>query len=387
MPQPHRTDVLFVSTELAVGGAEHQVMELAVCLGGRGWTVAMVSLKAPRIALDRLEAAGIAVEHLGLDRAAQLPSAMFRFRRIVRQLRPRLVHAHMIHANLLTRAARIGSRTMPTLINTSHSDGEEGAARRVVMRLTDRLATKTTHVSNSVMRRYLARGIVSAERAAWIPNGVDLERFRRSDEARDRVRAALGIDDDTFVWLTVGGLKPVKRHDLLVQVFGSLGPEATLLIAGEGKGRPRLEGLIAASPAADRISLLGARADPEALMSAADGFVLCSDSEALPLVLGEAAACELPIVATDVGGCRELVDQEVSGVLVTAGDTETLEKAMELVAHRTDDERASMGRAGRDLMQARFDMDQVVTQWERLYGSLGIGPSTHAGRGAPMAGG
>jgi glycosyltransferase involved in cell wall biosynthesis len=386
MTRPKGIDVLLVTTELAVGGAEHQVMELAVRLSDRGWSVALISLKPPRIPLDRLGLANVPVQHLGLDRASRLPGAFFRFLGIVRRLRPRLIHAHMIHANLLTRAARIGTRAMPALVNTSHSDGEEGAARRLVMRCTDRLATRTTHVSNSVMRRYVERGVVSAERAAWIPNGVDLERFRRSREARGRVRGALGLGDETFVWLAVGGLKPVKRHDLLVRAFGSLGPQTALFIAGEGSERPRLEAGIAASPAADRISLLGARNDPEALMSAADGFVLCSDSEALPLVLAEAAACEVPIVTTDVGGCRELVDDGVSGVLVPPGDAAALASAMSSVGKRTDDERASMGRAGRELMRAGSDIEQVVSRWEALYGSLGIGPSTTTSHGASVKG-
>ena len=74
--RPDRIDVLFVSTELAVGGAEHQVVELAVRLAGRGWAVAVVSLKPPRIALDRLSQAGVGVQHLGLDRAVRLPRAL-----------------------------------------------------------------------------------------------------------------------------------------------------------------------------------------------------------------------------------------------------------------------------------------------------------------------
>lgn len=382
-----RVDVLFVSTELAVGGAEHQVMELAVRLAGRGWIVAMVSLKPPRTTLDRLERAGIEVQHLGLDRAGRLPLALFRLRGMVRRLRPRLVHSHMVHANLLARAARIGSRTLPLLVNTSHNDGEEGAGRRVVMRTTDRLADVTTHVSESVLHRYVDRGIVSADRAKWIPNGVDLDRFRRSEEDRVRVRTALGIADDAFVWLAVGGLRPVKRHDLLVRAFGSLDPETALLVAGEGEERARLEALLAASPAAERISLLGVRDDPEALMRAADGFVLCSDSEALPLVLAEAAASGLPIVATDVGGCSELVDDGVSGVLVPSGDAAVLAKAMGSVMRRSSDERLAMGRAGRNLMRARFDIEQIVLQWERLYESLGVASSTPLSGAAPVDGG
>jgi glycosyltransferase involved in cell wall biosynthesis len=364
--------VLFVSTDLEVGGAEHQLVDLAVQLTERGWTVAVVSLKTPAVIPERLAQAGIAVKHLGFDRAYRLPSVYARLRSIVRRVRPRIVHSHMIHANLLARLALIGSGTRPPLICSSHSDGEGGAGRAVAMRQTDRLATKTTHVSTTVLERYVDDGIVSRERAAWIPNGVDLERFRRSESARSRVRSALGIEEGAFLWLTVGTLRALKRHDLLIDAFEALDGEPFLIVAGEGKERARLDARVAASPAMERISLLGPRDDPEALMSAADGFVLSSDSEALPLVLAEAAGCELPIVATDVGGCRELIADDVSGLLVEAGNATALSAAMRSIMCRPSEERRAMGRAGRDSMGRGFDIGEVVDRWERLYGSVGV---------------
>jgi glycosyltransferase involved in cell wall biosynthesis len=118
--------------------------------------------------------------------------------------------------------------------------------------------------------------------------------------------------------------------------------------------------------------LLGLRRDPEAMMSAADGFVLSSDSEALPLVLAEAAACEVPLVATDVGGCRELVLDGVSGLLVEPGDASALRDAMAAIVERPMDERRAMGRAGRAFATERFDIDGVVDRWEGAYEDVGV---------------
>jgi glycosyltransferase involved in cell wall biosynthesis len=377
--QPDRIDVLFVSTDLEVGGAEHEVVDMAMRLTGRGWSVAVVSLKPSGPASERLVLAGIGVEHLGLDRAYRLPRAYARFRGIMRRLRPRVVHSHMFHANVFTRLTLLGSGAVPPLINTSHSDGEGSRARFVAIRLTDRLATVTTHPSKLVLERYVAEGVVSRERAKHVPNGVDLERFRRSERVRSRVRDELGIHDGAFLWLTVGTLRALKRHDLLVGAFETLDGEPILIVAGEGDERPRLEARVSRSPARGRISLLGLRDDPEALMSAADGFVLCSDSEALPLVLVEAAGCELPVVATDVGGCRELVTDDVTGLLVPPRDPVALRAAMASIARRPKEDRSTMGRAGREAMQPGFDIDHVVGRWEQLYGSLGVrGPATRS---------
>ncbi len=372
MSRPDRIDVLFVTTDLQVGGAEHQLVELAVHLTSRGWSVAVVSLKPLGSVPDRLVQAGIHVEHLGLDRAVRLPRAYDRLRRIQRRVRPGLVHSHMIHANLLARATRVPSREEPALVCTSHSDGEGSRARRVAMRLTDRLATRTTHVSKSVLDRYVTDHIVSHARAVWIPNGVDLDRFSRSEHVRARVRSDLEVDGQTFLWLTVGTLRSVKRHDLLIEAFERLDGASRLLVAGAGDERPALEARISTSRARDRISLLGLRADPEALMSAADGFVLSSDSESLPLVLAEAAGCELPIVATDVGGCAELIEDAVTGLLVGPGNPVALAQAMASIEERTGDERAAMGRAGRESMLGRSDIDQIVDRWVAFYASLGL---------------
>ena len=95
-----------------------------------------------------------------------------------------------------------------------------------------------------------------------VPNGVDLERFRRSEEARDRARRGLGLDDRTFCWLSVGSLRALKRHDLMVRAFETLEGEPLLAVAGEGDERRRLEGLVAASPAGARVAVLGRDATP-----------------------------------------------------------------------------------------------------------------------------
>jgi glycosyltransferase involved in cell wall biosynthesis len=372
--------VLFVLTDVAVGGAEHQVLEVAMRLSERGWVVSIVSLIRPELDTRELEEAGITLEHLGITRSSWDPRAVIRLRRIVRGRRPRIVHSHMVHANLLTRVTRplIGMR--PPLICTSHSSSEGGRGRRLALRVTDPLATKTSHVSRSALERYVEQRIIAPDRAVWIPNGVDLERFRRSESMRDRVRRELGIDQGTFLWLTVGRQTALKNQHRLLQSFASLEGEPVLALAGIGELHEELKERAESSVARGRIVFLGPRNDPEALMSAADGFVLSSEHEALPMVLLEAASCELVMVATDVGGCGEVIDDGTTGRLADPSDPGALTEAMSSIMSLSVEERRRMGRAARTSMRERYDIETVTGRWEELYRTLapGLAPATRS---------
>ena len=142
------------------------------------------------------------------------------------------------------------------------------------------------------------------------------------------MRRELGIEDGRFLWLIVASLVPQKAHDRLLPAFAHLPDDPVLAIAGEGPASSQLHELAERLGVKSRVRFLGVRPDPEALMNAADGFVLSSRWEGLPLVLMEAAASGLPIVSTDVGGCRELVEDGVTGTLVSANGAWDLVEAM-----------------------------------------------------------
>ena len=120
--------------------------------------------------------------------------------------------------------------------------------------------------------------------------------------------------------------------------------------------------------ALDQVRRLGARRDIPALLGAADGFVLSSAWEGMPLAVGEAMAMEKPVVATDVGGVRELVGE--TGVIVPAKDSGALAEAMLAMMRRPAEARAEMGRAARERILNSFGMDAKADEWEALYLSV-----------------
>jgi glycosyltransferase involved in cell wall biosynthesis len=321
--------IALLTTNLALGGAETQVAQLARRLRSRGHEVGVFSLLKPTAFHAELRAAGVRV-----DRPFGLP-----------RFRPHILHCHMFHANVLGRVLRLIC-PVPVVISTIHSLAESSRrsdkirGRDRAYRLTECLADATVAVSQAAADRHVSARAV--RRIRVIPNGVDTSVFYPAAEARA---------NREFTWLAVGRLMWKKDYPTLLAAFAQVG-DGRLCIAGTGPDEAELR-----KQASARVEFLGARTDVPELMRAADGFVLSSVVEGLPMVLLEAAASGLPCVATDVGGVRE------TGVamIVPPRDPSALAAAMREVMS---------GNAPRPTLSERFRLDAVSAQWEALYAEL-----------------
>ncbi|MCS7240864.1 MAG: glycosyltransferase [Candidatus Bipolaricaulota bacterium] len=370
--------LILVVTGLDLGGAENQVVHLAKRLQRRGWDVWVLSLRPPGVLAKELHDARIPAIFLGIRSRLGAPFGALRLIKMIRRLKPHIVHAHMFHANLLCRLVRPFA-PVPVLVCTAHSTYEAPSSakcpqevtwREWAYRLTDPLCDLTTQVSRAGLARYLAVKAVSPYKALVVYNGIDTAFFQPDQALREKLRRELGVGN-TFVWLSVGRLEPQKDHHTLLRAFALLGAyEATLIIVGEGRLRHELEELANSLGLDDRVRFLGRRQDIPALMNAADAFVLSSVWEGFPLVLVEALACGLPVVATDSGGPRELLDEERVGYLVQPKDPTALAQAMRLVMELSPTERQRMGERGRRHILNRFDLDSIVNEWDALYTHL-----------------
>lgn len=362
---------MFVITSLGWGGAQSQVMSLAIGLKNRGWDVQVVSLLTEASRRHILEVAGIPVHTLGMRAGIPDPRAILRLAVIIRKFRPSIVHSHMVHANLLTRIARI-TCDIPILISTAHNVTEGGGWRPLAYRLTDSLADLTTNVSMVAVEKYIADKAVPADKIRYMPNGIDITRFQRNEHVRMRIRAEMEIEDQ-FVWLAVGRLEPQKDYHTMIEAVAevvSVHPKFKLLIAGDGPLRDELEGKVNQLDLTREVRFLGIRSDIPELMSAADSYLMSSAWEGLPIVLLEAAASELPIIATDVGGNSEIVHHGLTGELVPPGDASALASAMVRMMTRPEHERAQMGARGRAHVQKTFGLSSVLDRWEELYAEI-----------------
>jgi len=367
--------LLFVTTGLAYGGAETQLVHLATRLKSRGWKVGVVSLMPPKAYVEDLEAAGIPVFSLGIRRKFPDPRPILRLARIIRNWQPDIVHSHMVHANILARIVRPLVR-VPVLVCTAHNIDEKGRKgsgrlRELLYRLTDPLCDLTTQVSQAGLERYVRIGAVPRHKIRYIPNGVDTERFKPNPEDRIKVQKELGVDG--FIWLAVGRFDPQKDYSNMLQAFARVihkHPDTVLLIAGDGPLKKTMENMARELGIEKQVKFLGIRRDIPQLMNAADAYVMSSSWEGMPIVLLEASATGLPIVATDVGGNREVVLDGVTGFLVPPRNPEALAQAMLRMMDLSEEKRQEMGRAARKHVEENFSLDRVVDMWEALYSEL-----------------
>jgi glycosyltransferase involved in cell wall biosynthesis len=172
---------------------------------------------------------------------------------------------------------------------------------------------------------------------------------------------------DEFLWLAVGRLIWKKDYPAMLRAMARQGG-GVLLVAGAGPLESELRSL--AGELGVDARFLGARDDIPELMNAADGLVLSSLTEGLPLVLLEAAAAGLPAVTTSAGGAAEAVLDGRTGWVVPSGDVGALAAVMARLRALAPVERATMGRAARAHAEARFDLRVVTGEWERLYQDL-----------------
>jgi glycosyltransferase involved in cell wall biosynthesis len=202
-----------------------------------------------------------------------------------------------------------------------------------------------------------------------LPNGVDTEAWRPDAAVRADVRRELELHDE-FLWLAAGRLDPVKDYSTLLRAMVEVPERAWLVIAGAGSFEGELRRLSKEFGLEHRVRFLGFEPDVRRWMQAADGFVLSSRWEGLPMALLEAAACALPAVATDVPGTREAIVQGVTGYLAVAGSAIALQGEMTRMMQTPAEERKAMGERARQFVLERFGLEAVLDRWEDLYADL-----------------
>ena len=211
--------------------------------------------------------------------------------------------------------------------------------------------------------------MVMAARLAVLPNGVDLTTWKPDLEVRNAFRRVLGLKGK-FLWFAAGRLDPVKDYGTLLQAMVDVPEAARLVIAGSGPMENELRRLCDELGLEDRIQFLGFEPNVLRWMLAANGLVLASRWEGLPMVVLEAAACGVPAVATDVPGTHEVVVDGKTGFLAAQGSATALAEAMTRMMEIPGEERRAMGERARQFVQERYSLDAALDRWEALYAEL-----------------
>ncbi|MEZ4365388.1 MAG: glycosyltransferase [Kofleriaceae bacterium] len=355
--------IVQVLSSFGVGGQERVALDLAVGLAARGHAVTAIALDgaAPGALAEQFADAGIATESLG-RRDGLDPTLAPRLALRLRRLGADVVHSHnplpLIYG---APAARVVGAAA---IHTKHGRNPGGRGHLALRRQAARLVHAFVAVSEVTASQARSQRDCAPSKLHVITNGIRLERFAPDPRARAAIRGELGIPDDAWVVGTVGRLDEYKNQALLVRALGpSLTRRRRLVLVGDGEARPQVEAAIAALPEPGYVHLLGRRLDVDRLMPAFDVFALPSKSEGLPLVLPEAMACGLPVVATEVGGVPAVVDEGDTGLLVPVDEAALADALGQLAA---DPARArAMGKRARAAALGRFSADAMVEAYLR----------------------
>ncbi|HSJ75998.1 MAG TPA: glycosyltransferase [Gemmatimonadales bacterium] len=366
--------VMFLSTSMGMGGADQQLLSAAELMRAQGHDVFIVALcELGPMGLEA-RSKGIRTETLGMPRGVPDPRGLIRLVRLVRAWKPDVLHSHMIHANLLARMVRLFAR-VPVIVSTIHNIYEGGPLWMAAYRISNGLVDHMTIISEAAADRFVNERIVPRELLTCVPNGVDTERFRQvAPGTREALRSSIGIQD-RFVWLAVGRFEIAKDYPNMLHAFAQVcqsDSNAVLLLVGHGSLQEETESLAHSLGLGDRIRFLGVRSDVPEVMAAADGYVMSSAWEGMPIALLEAAAAGLPIVATRVGGNHEVVRDGESGFLVPPRDHDALGRAMLRLMEQTPERLRDMGERGREHVRVHYGLARVVERWQDLYRQVSI---------------
>ncbi|MFH1914765.1 MAG: glycosyltransferase [Pseudomonadota bacterium] len=375
--------ILHIITGLDVGGAETTLHRLATTMDAVRFPCRVVSLVTPGEMGRRLEADGVPVDSLHMRRGVPSPAGLARLAGLLRSYRPDLVQTWLYHADLLglvARALAFPLGTRPRLVWNIRCAFMDLARYRQTTALTLRACAALSRfpdavVTNSAAARDFHLGLGYAPRRfEVIPNGFDADRFRPDAEARSAVRAELGLGDDDLVIGHAARFDPMKDHRTFLLAAGMAArelPGAVLAMVGRGVDgdNKRLAAWLAeAGLDSGRVRLLGERPDMERVMAAMDLHVSSSVGESLPNVVGEAMACAVPSVVTDVGDSAALVGD--TGEVVAPGDIPALARAMVRMAGLGRVGRGALGLAARERVVDGFSPARAARRYEALYAVL-----------------
>ncbi len=367
VPGPQRVRVAQVMATGTNGGAQEHVINLVGRLDREFYDVSVVSLSAGS-AVRKLQRMGIDVTVID-DPDDAIATATLAAH--LADVRADVIHNHMYRAEIVGTKAAIAlgdaGHRRPWVISTVHSSRVRSSEDQAELR---RLSPQIDHViavSNAIEQKLVAEGRDGAP-VSLIYNGIDLERYDHQ-EACCTLREEYGMDADAEIVGVVGRLELEKGHPTLLEAWPLVldqRPCAYLLIVGEGSRQDALHQIARDQGVERHVIFTGRRDDIPAVTAAFDVAVLPSYREAQGLTILEAMALSRPVVASNVGGIPEMIENGRNGLLVPPHDPPALAGA--IVRLLTDHQLADMiGRAGHDTVHDRFCIQLMVNAVQALY--------------------
>lgn len=373
------TTILHMIDTTGPGGAETVFVELVDRCRAEGFRPIAV-LRGPGWVAEALQRRGIRPRFIK-TRGALDWRYVRTLRALIREEKVDLIQAHLLGSNLYgALAGRTTGRpvvgTFHGMVDVSPDERFRTLKRWVMQRGIHRYVTVSEHLAEEISRRRL----LDPARTTVIHNGIDLSRYERP---RHRALAEqLGLPPGAIVAGSLGNVRPAKGYDVLVRAARLLAarfPELHFVVAGDPRAElmRTLESLMDETGTRDRVHFLGFTDDAPGFLAGLDLFVLPSISEGFSISTIEAMAVGVPVIATRSGGPEEILEPDVTGLLVAPGDPQALADGICELLEAPEQTRDRAARA-RDHAQATYSMERMVRSYAAIWNQCLTGMAGHA---------
>jgi len=361
--------VLHLITSLEVGGAQHGLLLGLPRFDPEQYEHIICSLMNRIPMAGQFRESGVEVHSLGLNRRTDL-SVVVRLHRLMKKVRPDVLHTYLLHANVL---GRIVGRLVgiPVIIGSERTIGQAGRWGRLATKLSNPL-TDAVEVNSELGAKTIEVDLgVPSRKIEVVRSGVDLHKFGHSTK-RSILRSELGLKEGQHLVLYIGRLRPVKGIEYGLRAFAAAQSQQHsmhMVLAGEGEQLDYLKNIANELNVSEHVSFLGVRNDLPDLLAAADSVLMPSLTEGFPRTAIEAMAAGKPIIATNVGGTSEAIINGETGILVPAKNIEVMSSTL-LRLVNDENLQFKLGEAGRQRSENNYSVNNYVTRLDGLYRQL-----------------
>lgn len=370
--------LIHLITGLNTGGAEMMLYKLLSKINRTKFDVSVISLTDVGPIGKKIEELGIPVMGLGMKRGIPNPFFLFKLAKILKREKPDILQTWMYHADLMGLLAGRFAEVKNIVWGIHHSNLDPKSNKRMTLKVVKMCAilskypNKIICCSDSSLKVHSQVGY-SKDRIVVIPNGFDIKKFSPDSQANAMLKCHLSIPNDSILVGLIARWDSLKDHHNFIQaakIVAAYLPKVRFILCGDNidTSNHLLVQWIKDTGVEKSFYLLGRREDINVIMSALDLLVLSSKGEAFPNVLGEAMACEVPCVTTDVGDSAYIVGD--TGFVVPPKDPKALADAIIRYFNLSVEERKQMGKRARKRVENHFALDLVVEKYESIYQSL-----------------
>jgi glycosyltransferase involved in cell wall biosynthesis len=362
--------ISYIIGQLMRGGAEKQLYELVRCIDKNKFEPIVVSLSQGGDWTEKIREANVQVIELERKKNNEV-ARLYKLIKLLKEIKPQIVHTYLFSANSYGRIAAVLNRT-PIIIASERSVGEIGKDKKKYMIYIDKLLSyfsdgiicNSEYCSNNLTKKYS----FNRKKIFTVHNGINLNNFLKEFNINNENKSRSKIIG------TIGSLYSHKNHKLFLDmakiILDSIqNKNIDFLVIGDGPLRNELEIYSERLGIQKSVIFTGNRSDIPRLLKKMDIFVMTSLYEGMSNAIMEAMIVELPVVATDVGGNRELVINGVTGFLCPPDNAQSLAEKINYLLKNGEDAR-QMGERGRNRIEEDFSVEKMIKEIEGIYYKL-----------------